>query len=248
MKQWDVIWFDLDDTLIDYERTFRAAIYHCFITFFPNKAVSFLSWFRIFKWYCDRYWPDYAGGRLTRKAYRRLRFLEAMRYFHIEVSEKAADEFHAYFDEIVGRFATALPGIISLLERLQSLSLPLGIITNGESAVQREKIVYAGLGRFFPDDAVIISEEVGCEKPDAAIFRCAQRRLAVGKQPVYIGDSWELDVMGALHAGWQAIYFQQRQPAFTVLSPSVVTCHSVGELASTLLGELYVIEKRGRRR
>jgi 5'-nucleotidase len=248
MKQWDVIWFDLDDTLIDYERTFRAAVYHCFISLFPNKDISFSSWFRIFKWYCDRYWPDYASGRLTKKEYRRLRFLAAMHYFHIKVSEKAADEFHAYFGETVGRFATALPGVVSLLERLQSFAIPLGIITNGESGIQRAKIAYAGLRRFFPDDAVIISEEVGCEKPDAAIFHCAQRRLAAGKQPVYIGDSWELDVMGALHAGWQAIYFQQRQPVFAVLSPSVVTCHSVEQLASILLGELYVMEKRGRRR
>jgi 5'-nucleotidase len=248
MKQWDIIWFDLDDTLIDYERTFRAAAYHCFISLFPNKDVSFSSWFRIFKWYCDRYWPDYASGRLTKKEYRRLRFLGAMHYFHIKANEKAADEFHAYFDETVGRFATALPGVFSLLERLQSFAIPLGIITNGESVIQRAKIAYAGLRRFFPDDAVIISEEVGCEKPDAAIFRCAQRRLAAGRQPVYIGDSWELDVMGALHAGWQAIYFQQRQPVFAVLSPSVVTCHSVEQLASILLGELYVMEKRGRRR
>jgi 5'-nucleotidase len=248
MKQWDVIWFDLDDTLIDYERTFRAAAYHCFISLFPNKDVSFSSWFRIFKWCCDRYWPDYASGRLTKKEYRRLRFLEAMRYFYIKVNEKAADEFHAHFDDTVGRFATPLPGIVSLLERLQSFAIPLGVITNGESVIQRAKIAYAGLRRFFPDDAVIISEEVGCEKPDAAIFHCAQRRLAAGKQPVYIGDSWELDVMGALHAGWQAIYFQQRQPVFNVLSPSVVTCHSVEQLASILLGELYVMEKRGRRR
>ncbi|BDG36786.1 HAD family hydrolase [Saccharococcus caldoxylosilyticus] len=247
MKQWDAIWFDLDDTLIDYERTFRTAIYHCFTTFFPNQAVSFLPWFRVFKAYCDRYWPDYAGGRLTRKEYRRLRFLETMRVFHIKISVKTADEFHAYFDEVVGRFAIALPGIISLLERLQSLSLPLGIITNGESAIQREKIAYAGLRRFFSDDAVVISEEVGCEKPDVAIFRCAQRRLPFGKQPVYIGDSWELDVMGALHAGWRAIYFQQ-QPVSAVSAPSAVICLSVEQLASILLGEPHVMEKRGRRR
>ena len=248
MKQWDVICFDLDDTLIDYERTFRAAISHCFTTFCRNKDIDFSSWFRVFKSFCDQYWPEYACGRLTRMEYRRLRFLEAMRTFHIKADTKTADEFHAYFDDIVGRHAIVMPDIVPLLEQLQKLPVQLGIITNGKSAIQREKIVCTGLHRFFPDHAIIISEEIGSEKPDAAIFRCALHRLACGRQQsVYIGDSWELDVMGALNAGWQAIYLNRQKNAPVNRMSSVMICNNAKELASILLGEFHLVERRERR-
>ncbi|AGT32787.1 haloacid dehalogenase [Geobacillus genomosp. 3] len=243
MKRWEAVWFDLDETLIDYERTFHAAIRHCFHRFFSAAPVSFSVWFPIFKEACDRYWDDYEAGTLTRRAYRRLRFLDAARACQIEADEEMADRFHAYFDEAVSRFAVALPGITGLLCQLRAANVPLGVITNGSGVIQRRKLTACGLHVFFRSDAVVISEEVGYEKPAAAIFHYAGDRQP-SKQPVYVGDSWKLDVEGALSAGWEAVYFRPRQPA--PAGSSVPVCRTVGELAALLLGGLGLVRKRER--
>ncbi|QIZ68365.1 HAD family hydrolase [Geobacillus subterraneus] len=243
MKRWEAVWFDLDETLIDYERTFCAAIRHCFHHFFPAAPVSFSVWFPIFKEACDRHWDDYEAGTLTRRAYRRVRFLDAARACQIEADEEMADRFHAYFDEAVSRFAVALPGMTDLLGQLRAANVPLGVISNGSGAIQRGKLAACGLHRFFRSDAVVISEEVGYKKPAAAIFHYARNKRP-SEQLVYVGDSWKLDVEGALGAGWEAVYFRPRQPA--PVGSSVPVCRTVGELAVLLLNGLGLVGERER--
>lgn len=230
MNTWDLICFDLDDTLIDYERTFQAAIHHCFTTFF-GQQFDFSSWFITFKQCCDRYWNDYACRRLTRTEYRRLRFLETMSVYNRKADHQMADAFQDYFDQVVGRFSVPVDGLIPLLHWLRNRSVPLGVITNGTGRIQREKLYYAGLHPFFSDEAIIISEEVGMKKPDRAIFSYAKQQLAPHcDQPLFIGDSWELDVVGALRANWQAVYFNPRQNAPTTFHQPVAVCNNVNEL------------------
>ena len=57
-------------------------------------------------------------------------------------------------------------------------------------------------------DAIVISAEVGCEKPDARIFVHAADRLGISlKECVHIGDDATADVEGARGAGAQALLF-----------------------------------------
>ena len=55
--------------------------------------------------------------------------------------------------------------------------VPLALLTNGISTVQRGRIERSGIGGFFR--AVVISEEVGLAKPDPRIFRLAADRLGL---------------------------------------------------------------------
>jgi 5'-nucleotidase len=235
--KWEVVCFDLDDTIIDYEQTFKRAIQHCFLHFVGNdkEDISFEKWFLTFKQFCDLYWDDYQCKRLTRTEYRRRRFLDTMAIFQLEANTNLADEFHHYFDNVVSRFAVPMNGIVGLLHRLHHLSIKMGIITNGTSKVQQNKVYYLGLSRFFPEEVVIVSDELGVEKPNPAIFHYALDKIAPKSQyRLYIGDSWELDVVGALGAKWQAIYFNTRnQPPTTAHQPLAI-CNNVDELASSL--------------
>jgi putative hydrolase of the HAD superfamily len=48
---------------------------------------------------------------------------------------------------------------------------------------------------------------VGIEKPDRRIFDLALDRLGLdADEVVYVGDSWEIDVVGARNAGISPIY------------------------------------------
>src|SRR5579884_2814147 len=80
----------------------------------------------------------------------------------------------------------------------------VGLITNGPSGIQREKIARLGIGDLFP--FILVSEEENAWKPDPAIFA---RALALGgvaaEEAVYVGDSPEHDVAGAKAAGLAAV-------------------------------------------
>lgn len=84
----------------------------------------------------------------------------------------------------------------------------LGIITNGSSDHQREKIERTNIAGFF--DTVIISEEVGIGKPDPRIFNLALEQFAVdSRKVVLIGDTIGIDIQGAQNVGIRGIWINR---------------------------------------
>ena len=60
------------------------------------------------------------------------------------------------------------------------------------------------------DDCIIISEQVGFPKPDRRIFDQACRALDCSPADcIFVGDSWESDVLGASQAGMTPIWINR---------------------------------------
>lgn len=193
------VFFDLDNTLYDFERAMRYGL---------GVALQYLY---------DRL-PD-TRGRLSVELMVRLRdqiaeeagnpgqglagirvesFRRALRA--CSHSDALAPEIaHIYFDH---RFRHAQPheGALTALRRLRGRYV-LGIISNGNT---RPEVL--GLEDYF--DHCIFSEEVGVGKPDLRIFELAMERVpCLRDEFVYVGDSVELDIMGAMNAGAQTVWF-----------------------------------------
>ena len=101
-----------------------------------------------------------------------------------------------------------MPGVPELLEALRG-RVRIGVVTNGPSARQRDKLELCDI-RPEDLDALAISEEVGAAKPDPAIFRHALSGLGVAPEQVtMVGDSWENDVLGALGSGMAAVWLNR---------------------------------------
>jgi FMN phosphatase YigB (HAD superfamily) len=57
---------------------------------------------------------------------------------------------------------------------------------------------------------IIISEEVGFSKPDEKIFRIACDRLECPpSECFFIGDSWEIDILGSYKAEMKPVWFNR---------------------------------------
>jgi len=90
------------------------------------------------------------------------------------------------------------------LERLAATGLRLAVLSNWD---ERLPDVLAGLGVAARFEAVVLSVEVGVEKPHPAIFAAAARRLGVDPQRiVHVGDRRLEDVEGAAGAGMRALW------------------------------------------
>jgi putative hydrolase of the HAD superfamily len=89
------------------------------------------------------------------------------------------------------------------LQRLRAAGLRLGVVSNSDGRVE-QALEAAGLRGYF--DVVIDSALVGVEKPDPRIFHAALDALGVSpEEALYVGDLYEVDIIGARAAGMQAV-------------------------------------------
>jgi HAD superfamily hydrolase (TIGR01549 family) len=112
--------------------------------------------------------------------------------------------------------ADYVPGLMNAIEPdLQTRELLLriaqrfkiGLITNGGSQRQREKIQRLRFNDCFMPEAILISDEVGVTKPSPEIF--LRGISAVGCAPeetVFCGDDPERDIAGAMVLGLQTCW------------------------------------------
>ncbi|MGH9400399.1 MAG: HAD family hydrolase [Thermoanaerobaculia bacterium] len=90
-----------------------------------------------------------------------------------------------------------------VLEALRGRGYRLAVISNADGRV-RGLVERAGLAGFF--EFVVDSAEIGVEKPDPRIFEAAAIRLDLPPSAcAYVGDIYEIDVLGARAAGLEAI-------------------------------------------
>lgn len=130
---------------------------------------------------------------------------------HDVILEKRLAE-HFYIERRLRQktFEDAAPALKSLEERFA-----FGLVTNGASCLQREKLLSSGLADRF--QSVTVSAELGIGKPDIRIFEHSLMKLGIAAhEAIMIGDNLTGDVAGAVAAGMQAIWINRsKQTVFS---------------------------------
>lgn len=99
-----------------------------------------------------------------------------------------------------------------VLQRLRARGIPIALITNGPSGLQRGKLRATGIEAAF--DVVIVSGEHGVHKPDPEIFALALAGLgSSADETLHVGDNLVADVAGARDAGLTAVWIDRSQAA-----------------------------------
>lgn len=93
---------------------------------------------------------------------------------------------------------------VSALDTLANHGKTLGIITDGRSRTQRNKIESLGLYRWFSPDNIIISEEFGSAKPDMKNYRFFMLKYP-SRTYAYVGDNLNKDFITPKYLGWHTI-------------------------------------------
>ena len=126
-----------------------------------------------------------------------------------------SDEYIKYLPEYNHLF----DGAIELLDYLKP-KYQLHIITNGFASVQTKKLKNSNIHHYF--ETITNSEMAGVKKPNSKIFNFALSLANASKEDsIMIGDSYEADVLGAIEAGIDAVFFNEQniqveQPVFQV--------------------------------
>lgn len=142
-----------------------------------------------------------------------------------------ADRFSAFRDAEM-RLAE---GALELVTALRRRGLLLGLVTNGGSASQRDKLARFGLAQMF--DHVQIEEEAGFGKPEPLAYAHALAALGVGAHEAWmVGDHIEWDVGAPQALGIEGVWLDAGGRG-AVSDGSVVprrTIRVLGELVALL--------------
>jgi len=93
--------------------------------------------------------------------------------------------------------------VMPALTSLKSRGLILGLISNADRDITP---LLNDLGLLSLLQVVVTSQDVGCTKPQPEIFQEAARRAGVQpSEAVYVGDQYQIDVVGAGQVGMKGI-------------------------------------------
>ncbi|MGM9941239.1 MAG: HAD family hydrolase [Bulleidia sp.] len=141
------------------------------------------------------------------------------------------ENFRDYWNEHLWEYTVPFDGAKETLEKLKD-GFQLGIITNGPSKAQRNKLEKSGLAEFFHPEHVIVSGDYGYHKPDRRLFEEAAARLGVNvDECVFVGDIFTNDVYGALKAGMKAVWIWNGRRRCSLDIPVI---HDIRELPDIL--------------
>jgi len=144
--------------------------------------------------------------------------LQAWGYHAADLDEVVAG-YKARVLELAPSWVLPMPHAREAVEELFARGMPIGILSNGWTQLQQLKADLFG----FPGPT-LVSEEIGAWKPDAASFEIAAARFAMDPPTtLYVGDTPDVDVVGAKAAGMLAAWANLGGAAYPVdvISPDI---------------------------
>ena len=204
------IFFDLDHTLWDFEK--NSALTFEKIFKLNNIDVDLDRFLEIYVPINFRYWKLYREEKIDKGSLRYGRLNDAFNLVNIKVKSSMIHKLSEDYITYLSTFNHLFDGTIEILEYLY-VKYKLHIITNGFKEIQQGKLNNANIDKYFV--TVTNSEMVGVKKPNPKIFKHAlNMAMAKEENSIMIGDNYEVDILGALNIGLDAIYFNYHDDSF----------------------------------
>jgi putative hydrolase of the HAD superfamily len=220
MKQYKDLFIDFDDTLYDTYGNAVIALRETFDYFQLKRYFSDPQVFYDSYWEANiDLWSRYSRGEITRDNLIVERFrrplsegkgIEVTKEFCLEVSDRFLD------------FCSNKPGVVDgaheVMDYLKKKGYRMHMTSNGFHEVQYKKLAACGLKDYF--DNIILSEDAKYNKPSKAYFDYALKIAGAQSDSVLmIGDNLNTDILGALHAGLDAMLFNRWQVDVSSVTP-----------------------------
>ena len=192
--------FDLDHTLFDRHGTLTAIVPALRRAFQVDPKLTDEEIAAVWCYADDRY--VYDGWSYI------LAYLKEKGVF---LSPPEYPDYRSFIYREFARVAVPFPYTLPMLEGLKRSGLLVGLVTNGQHALQYAKLAHTGLEYVF--DEIIVSGDVGVEKPDREIFDLACEKLGLDpREAVYVGDNRRNDIDGAAGAGMRTVWIKSTNP------------------------------------
>jgi len=206
MKAYKALFFDVDDTLLD----FRAAEREALRQLFEDEQIELTpEMVQQYKNINQQLWREFEEGNRSRDDVVNTRFAEFFKVYGKEVDGVLLEnKYRNYLQE--GH--QLMDGALDLITELKDY-YDLYIVTNGDSATQDKRLRAAGLYPFFKQ--IFVSEDTGYQKPMKEFFDYVFDRIPnlSPEQGLIIGDSLNADIKGGNLYGLDTCWFNPEKNA-----------------------------------
>ena len=144
------------------------------------------------------------------------------------------DVFHARVFAAFERELRPVAGVADVLEKLAAGGVPYCVASSGSHARIRVGHRTTGLDRWFTEERIFSSEDVGRGKPAPDLFLHAAERMGVAPERCLVVEDSPLGVQAAVAAGMTVYGFTAMTPA-AKLAGAEQLFSSMGELADLLV-------------
>ncbi|PGO31543.1 noncanonical pyrimidine nucleotidase, YjjG family [Bacillus cereus] len=200
MKKYKTLLFDVDDTLLDFQKAEKVALR----MLFEEKGIPLTSEVEAqYKKINKNLWDAFEEGEINRDEVVNTRFSILFKEYGEEVDGILFENnYRSYLEE----GDQLMQGAFEFINQIQS-EYDLYIVTNGISKTQDKRLRNAGLHSLFKD--IFVSEDTGFQKPMKEYFDYVIERIPnfAFEEGLIIGDSLSADIKGGSVAGIDTCWF-----------------------------------------
>ena len=200
MKKYKKLFFDVDDTLIDFKAAEKVALPALFKEYQMDYTEEVEVYYKTLN---RQLWLALERGEITREQLMNRRFGETMRHFGQNIDGRKMDE---RYQELLVETVVLIDGAEQVLSEL-SKDYELYIVTNGLLKTQLARLNAANLTSYFK--RIFVSEETGYQKPQIEFFNYVFANVENFEKStsLIIGDSISADIIGGVNAGIDTCWF-----------------------------------------
>lgn len=199
--RYDVILWDVDGTLLDFNYSQRYSICKCLEEIGITPSEEMIQRYAQIN---DGWWKRLELGQVTKAELLVGRFVDLFMEYHIECLD--IELFRDHYEKDLGSIYAYKENSLDICRMLKRKCRQF-VVTNGVTSVQINKLKLSGF--FDIMDDIFISEQVGAPKPQKAFFdRVMETIPDVSKQRILIvGDSLSSDMRGGNMAGIDTCWY-----------------------------------------
>ncbi len=221
-----MIFFDIDNTLVDYSKSERKAINYIMKSYKLNVK----DYSKIWKDISSKYFSEYLRKNLSFEEQGAMRIMD---FFRVEDKMLSFEEskmiFYEYKKELEANWVL-FDDVITCLEQLKEIEK--GIASNGEMSQQQNKIQVTNIEKYFVVKKY--ASEMKIAKPEYDFFE-KLKKYSENNMYIYIGDDLMTDIYPCIDLGISAIWLNR---TYSNVPPNVISINSLNELPK-LLCSLY---------
>lgn len=202
MRKYTTVFWDLDQTLLDFDRSMEYALQAVFAQYGLKINEEMTARYSVIN---RSYWLRLESGELSKEQVtvgRFRTFFEELGITHVSPEELNVD-----YQRELGSVFFFMEGAKELVALLKERGYRQYVVTNGVNATQANKMRLSELDRIM--DGVFVSELMGYPKPRKEFFDgCFAALSDVDRNKcILVGDSLTSDMRGAENAGIASCWF-----------------------------------------
>lgn len=217
-----MIFFDLDNTLVDYSTSEKKAIN----SIMESYKISTEDYAKIWKDISSKYFSKYLSNNLSFEEQGAMRIMDFFKVRDKMLSfEEAKIIFYEYKTQLEANWML-FDDVKSCLDRLSEEEK--GIASNGEMSQQKNKIQVMDIEKYFVVKKY--ASEMKTAKPDYYFFK-ELKKYSRNNKYVYVGDDLVMDIYPCMDLGINAIWLNRNNRD---VPPDVIAINSLNELPDLL--------------